>query len=63
MEGPIRGEVPVVDVIVSRCAGLDVRKDTVMACVRYRERLGLSDPPWALIGFFAQGRLLAPLTC
>jgi transposase len=23
-----------VDVIVSRCAGLDVHKDTVMACVR-----------------------------
>ena len=37
------------------------------AALRYRERLGLPDPPWALIGFFAQGRLLAPpvtpLTC
>ena len=33
------------------------------AALRYRERLGLADPPWALIGFFAQGRLLAPLTC
>ena len=37
------------------------------AALRYRERLGLTDPPWALIGFFAQGRLLAPpvtpLTC
>ena len=31
------------------------------AALRYRERLGLADPPWALIGFFAQGRLLAPL--
>ena len=35
--------------------------------LRYRERLGLPDTPWALIGFFAQGRLLAPpvtpLTC
>lgn len=30
------------------------------AALRYRERLGLTDPPWALIGFFAQGRLLAP---
>jgi hypothetical protein len=37
------------------------------AALRYRERLGLTDTPWALIGFFAQGRLLAPpvtpLTC
>jgi hypothetical protein len=37
------------------------------AALRYRERLGLADSPWALIGFFAQGRLLAPpvtpLTC
>ena len=37
------------------------------AALRYRERLGLPDPAWALIGFFAQGRLLAPpvtpLTC
>ena len=33
------------------------------AALRYREGLGLADPPWALIGFFAQGRLLAPLTC
>ncbi len=33
------------------------------AALRYRERLGLADPPWALIGFFAQGRLLAPLIC
>jgi transposase-like protein len=37
------------------------------AALRYRERLGLTDPVWALIGFFAQGRLLAPpvtpLTC
>ena len=30
------------------------------AALRYRERLGLPDPLWALIGFFAQGRLLAP---
>ena len=30
------------------------------AALRYRERLGLPDTPWALIGFFAQGRLLAP---
>lgn len=30
------------------------------AALRHRERLGLSDSPWALIGFFAQGRLLAP---
>ena len=37
------------------------------AALRYREQLGLPDAPWALIGFFAQGRLLAPpvtpLTC
>jgi transposase-like protein len=37
------------------------------AALRYRERLGLTDPVWALIGFFAQGRVLAPpvtpLTC
>jgi len=37
------------------------------AALRYCERLGLTDPVWALIGFFAQGRLLAPpvtpLTC
>jgi transposase-like protein len=37
------------------------------AALRYRERLGLTDPVWALIGFFARGRLLAPpvtpLTC
>jgi hypothetical protein len=37
------------------------------AALRYRERLGLPDTQWALIGFFAQGRLLAPratpLTC
>jgi transposase-like protein len=30
------------------------------AALRYRERFGLTDPPWALIGFFAHGRLLAP---
>jgi transposase-like protein len=30
------------------------------AALRYRERLGLTDPPWTLIGLFAQGRLLAP---
>lgn len=30
------------------------------AALRYRERLGLTEPPWALIGFFARGRLLAP---
>lgn len=30
------------------------------AAIRYRERLDLTDPPWALIGFFAHGRLLAP---
>jgi hypothetical protein len=30
------------------------------AALRYRERLALPDTPWALIGFFAQGRLLAP---
>ena len=33
------------------------------AALRYRKLLGLPDTPWALIGFFAQGRLLAPLTC
>ena len=37
------------------------------AALRYRERLRLPYTPWALIGFFAQGRLLAPpvtpLTC
>ena len=33
VEGRIRGEVPAVDVIVSRCAGLDVHKNTVVACV------------------------------
>ena len=31
------------------------------AALRYCERLGLTDSPWALIGFFAQARLLAPL--
>lgn len=31
------------------------------AALRYRERLGLIDSPWALIGFFVRGRLLAPL--
>jgi Domain of unknown function (DUF6431) len=30
------------------------------AALRYRDRLGLTDPPWALIGFLARGRLLAP---
>ncbi len=30
------------------------------AALRYRERFGLADPPWALIGFIAHGRLLAP---
>jgi hypothetical protein len=30
------------------------------AALRYRERLGLTDRPWALIAFFAHGRLLAP---
>jgi transposase-like protein len=29
------------------------------AALRYRQRLGLADAPWALIGFFAEGRLLA----
>jgi hypothetical protein len=33
-----------------------------VAVLRYRERLGQADPPRALIGFFAQSRLLAPLT-
>src|SRR5678809_12100 len=33
-KGRIVAEVSTVDVIVSRCAGLDVHKDTVMACVR-----------------------------
>jgi hypothetical protein len=28
--------------------------------LRYRERLRLTDRPWALIAFFAHGRLLAP---
>jgi transposase-like protein len=30
------------------------------AAVRYRERLGYSDPPWTLIGCFSYGYLLAP---
>ena len=30
------------------------------AALGYRQHLGLSDPPWALIGFFSEGRLLAP---
>jgi predicted transcriptional regulator len=30
------------------------------SALRYRQRLGLTDPPWALIGFFSHGRLLAP---
>lgn len=30
------------------------------AAVAYRQRAGLTDPPWTLIGFFARGRLLAP---
>lgn len=30
------------------------------AALRYRERFGLHDPPWTLIGLFCQGRLLAP---
>jgi transposase len=34
VEGSVRWEVRVVDVIVARCAGLDVHKNTVMACVR-----------------------------
>lgn len=38
-------------------AGLDL---LATAALRYRERLNLPDPPWALIGFFAGGRLLAP---
>ena len=29
------------------------------AAVRFRESFGRSDPVWSLIGFFAQGRLLA----
>jgi transposase len=32
--GRIVKEVPAVEVLVSRCAGLDVHKNTVMACVR-----------------------------
>jgi hypothetical protein len=30
------------------------------AALRYRERFGLTDPPWALIGAFSYGYLLAP---
>jgi len=30
------------------------------AALRYRERLGYTDPPWALIGMFSHGYLLAP---
>lgn len=30
------------------------------AALRHRERLGYPDPPWALIGFFTRGSLLAP---
>jgi len=30
------------------------------AALRYRERLGYDDPPWALIGAFSYGYLLAP---
>jgi hypothetical protein len=30
------------------------------AALRLRERSGVQIAPWALIGFFAQGRLLAP---
>lgn len=29
------------------------------AALRYRQRVGLTDSPWALIGFFAHGRLLS----
>ena len=44
--------MPCLSVVLNLLAG---------AALRYRERLGLTDSPWALIGFFAQGRLLAPL--
>jgi transposase-like protein len=30
------------------------------AALRYRDRFGLADPPWALIGAFSYGYLLAP---
>ena len=30
------------------------------AALRYRERFGLTDPAWALIGAFSYGYLLAP---
>lgn len=30
------------------------------AALRYRQRFGLADPPWSLMCFFAEGRLLAP---
>jgi len=30
------------------------------AALRYRERFGLTDPPWALIGAFSYGYSLAP---
>lgn len=30
------------------------------AALRYRQRFGLSDAPWSLMCFFAEGRLLAP---
>ena len=30
------------------------------AAVRLRDCFGISDPVWSLIGFFAQGRPLAP---
>ena len=36
----VRGEGVVVDVIVDRCAGLDVHKNTVMAAVRKADGVG-----------------------
>ncbi len=57
--GPVLGQYPtVLGQALNLLAG---------AALRYRKLLGLPDTPWALIGFFAQGRLLAPpvtpLTC
>ena len=39
------GEEGAMDVVVARCAGLDVHKDTVVACVRLPGPDG--EPSWA----------------
>jgi hypothetical protein len=61
---------------VQRCAKIDVEllirpapQPTLLghalnllagAVMRYRERFGYTDPPWALVGAFSYGYLLAP---